>query len=505
MGANDNMKAKWLLNGNLLDSSGNGFNLIGSASTKYTSKNGVANAAVDFALTDKTVKNNTITFNTALDIWVCMDVMPSLLQDNQTLFTIGTLFNGISLTTLNNVLNFGNQSGMVTNVHLPKNKFSHLMIKISKTTNSHSIYVDGVYKGSFTLSSNAFAAGFTLGYSNTSGYEYLFKGAISNVRVYNRTLTGEVTTVDTPATGELSEVYLEGRNAPVEHLDSGLAAHYRFKNRSLRDLSGNGRHLSKVGTVKFVADKDGAANNAVDFSGDSNCLETTYTNTPLSPCISVWTKATSMKRQYDTLVEIKGMSQYWVGFGIGLNNGKPAVFSQIGGLEIYLDKKLLSIRTLSGSIAYNTTVNKIQIGAATAVSNNDTDSIVDEVRVYENNISDGDVNTVGQTAGGAVAALFDMGVNYDNTKLSYGLILDVDFKGNIIDKIGNTVLTPYSLTYGKNFFGEDNSARLSGSVGTPGNCLVNKTQNEPFSYSVVFHKHTSSTTAILIGNGTDRK
>lgn len=66
-------------------------------------------------------------------------------------------------------------------------------------------------------------------------------------------------------------------------LANGLIAHYSFNDESLNDSSGNGRNLTKVGTVNDVAYKDGQAK---DLSGLNNSLETFFNSSPLNPVIS---------------------------------------------------------------------------------------------------------------------------------------------------------------------------------------------------------------------------
>ena len=222
-------------------------------------------------------------------------------------------------------------------------------------------------------------------------------------------------------------------------LATGLLAHWDFTGGRLTDVSGNGRNLEMIGTVVGATDKDGNINNAVDFSGIGNSLEVAFTNTILSPCISIWVKRNILSEStWNTLCMIRGISSQWSGFGITLHGDAPAIATNINGaqfydqglsilssdvfhnvvaqfdndtkyLKIYVDKILKYSYYINGSISYSA-AEKIQLGIATQYPYESND-FLDEVRIYSRTLSDGNVS-VGEIATGEVAEIFDMGVNY---------------------------------------------------------------------------------------------
>ena len=99
-------------------------------------------------------------------------------------------------------------------------------------------------------------------------------------------------------------------------LANGLIAHWCFNDGSLADISGNGYHLTKVGTVNTVADKDGQTGQAMEFVEYDNSLETSYIGSPVNPYISVWVKTTTAKTNHSVynIVSIRGIATSLEGY-----------------------------------------------------------------------------------------------------------------------------------------------------------------------------------------------
>lgn len=226
-------------------------------------------------------------------------------------------------------------------------------------------------------------------------------------------------------------------------LGTGLIAHWSFDNGSLLDESGNNRHLAQATAklVKFSSDKDGNANSCALIDLIHSWLETPFSENVASPTISCWVKTNG---NYGALVFIRGSGNFSEGFGIqywstgyfsiqtavsgtgeitsgniaGNNNWQHVVatYDKINGLlKIYVDKVLALIKSVSTTgITYHfeDNINNIKIGY-----NNyeNFKGYLDEIRIYDRVLSDGGLTTLGQTATGEVAELYDMGVNYTAT------------------------------------------------------------------------------------------
>ncbi|MDA8142164.1 MAG: fibronectin type III domain-containing protein [Desulfobacteraceae bacterium] len=93
---------------------------------------------------------------------------------------------------------------------------------------------------------------------NRGVVDSFFNGAIDDLRIYNRSLTGpEIETLYS---------YEGGANEPGSTLDVGLTAYYPF-NGNANDFSTYANHGAPLGDIELVADRFGNENSAYGFDG----------------------------------------------------------------------------------------------------------------------------------------------------------------------------------------------------------------------------------------------
>lgn len=224
-------------------------------------------------------------------------------------------------------------------------------------------------------------------------------------------------------------------------LANGLVAHYSFNDGSLADLSGNGYNLTRVGTVNNTVDKDGKINQAKE-----NTTSSYLTSKPKSltggtdNAVSMWVY----------IPDLKHAGTVFSMWGNDTSGGPTILIAQKNdSISVYTSGAYSSyIKITAGwhNIIYNknklyidkqlkTIHNTFTIGVVLNLFMGYSEGLVcklDEVRVY-NRLLTGDRTVIGETATGEIAEIFDMGVNYEATPLTFSTINTSNITSSSVD------------------------------------------------------------------------
>ena len=161
-----------------------------------------------------------------------------------------------------------------------ESNFRHLVVSYNNTTKQYSIYVNGnkiadqnfyetgISSAPINIDPNQFSSihqtnsSLKIGAAeswcnNVNSFTNYFKGAIDELRFYNRIITSD----------EIKELYSQGQGT----LESGLVAYYPFDGNA-NDSSGNGNDGINFGAM-LSTDRFGINNKAYDFNGINSLIE----------------------------------------------------------------------------------------------------------------------------------------------------------------------------------------------------------------------------------------
>ena len=180
--------AYYKLNGDALDSSGNGYNATTLGSISYTggrfgqsaSFTGVSNNRIQFPSGIDTILN---TKNFGLSLWV---KAPNAVTDS--IFTTETTNSTFGISANWNIANaysFQNGGGGATNLGAVDSDWHHIVIT-SDGSSSYKGYFDGVYKGAVAYRVSGSTSNTVLGGFPSGGFELV--GQVDQVRIFNSQL-----------------------------------------------------------------------------------------------------------------------------------------------------------------------------------------------------------------------------------------------------------------------------------------------------------------------------
>jgi hypothetical protein len=239
----------------------------------------------------------------------------------------------------------GNEGGhfFITGSYIPPSHvWTHFGCSFSTSTKQLTMWVNGqalstVDASTFTRLGNDDGHAFNVGFDNVTHQQY-FKGAVDDVRAYNRSLSAE----------EVQRLYDMGEGTkiattikpPGSPLEQGLVGHWTFDgpdikwastSTEIRDVSDSGNHGNAINLTAQSATV-GKLGQGMRFNGDSVISMGDPVNGTLDPTgsfsLSVWIKTTqSMTSGQYAAIAGKGYLNNDKGYGLflnGDNSSKPA-------------------------------------------------------------------------------------------------------------------------------------------------------------------------------------
>ncbi len=256
--------AYYPFNGNANDTSGNGTNGTVSGAILTTDRFGTPNSAYLFATnTDRiTLPAGSIGMTTStvrtISVWVKPTSVAVAPNDGGIISqylhgspSVSNFFVQLNQSTGVYSINVtGNGTDLLT-VPLPSNptgQWLHLVIVLKAGTNNTMVYVNNSLAGSGTVTYNTVASSNSPVIGDIDGGQNVdnFRGAIDDIRIYNRVLS----------IAEIATLFQESVN-------QGLVAYYPF-NGNAKDSSGNGNNGTVFGAT-LASDRFGNPNGAFQF------------------------------------------------------------------------------------------------------------------------------------------------------------------------------------------------------------------------------------------------
>jgi hypothetical protein len=235
-----------------------------------------------------------------------------------------------------------------------------------------------------------------------------YKGAIDEVRIYNRALSES----------EIQELYYHGSN-----LNQGLAAYYPF-NGNANDESGNDNHGTVYGAT-LTNDRFGGNNGAYYFDGNAyisipNVLNSDISDITVSAVVSsdqtyytqiagsiVYTgigetNLYSSLGGYGYGVKLSNGSWYYASYGLVTNQfiNLTAVYKKGQEIELWINGELQDTEIIPSNLNLYNPARPASIGAAYGglFEGYFFKGVVDEVRIYNRALTQSEIQELAQTA-----------------------------------------------------------------------------------------------------------